>query len=111
MSRFSFRRTAVALVLGSILVSSWVSASEVRGHAGHPTATREMPGLFGQILGMFAGFLTKAGCSADPFGHCAGQPTADNGCSLDPNGRCKGSMVTADAGCSADPNGHCVSGH
>jgi hypothetical protein len=115
MSHLSFRRPIVALVLGMILASSWGSAAELRSRAERrptPTVTREVPGVFGQLWGMFAGFLSKAGGSADPDGRSLNSVvTADAGCSIDPFGRCVRPAITADAGCSLDPNGRCVSGH
>lgn len=113
MSHLSFRRPIIALVLGMILASSWGSAAELRSRAERrptPTVTREVPGVLGQLWGMFASFLSKAGGSADPDGRSLNSVvTADAGCSLDPNGRCLHSMVTADNGCSIDPFGRCGS--
>jgi hypothetical protein len=115
MSHLSFRRPIVALVLGMILASSGGSAAELRSRAERrptPTVTREVPGVFEQLWGMFASFLSKAGASADPNGGSLHSlVTADAGCSLDPNGRCVSSLVKCEAGGSADPDGRCISGH
>ena len=53
MSSLSFRRAVVALALGWTLVSP-LAAAELGGRAVHrhsPSATQEVPGVFGQLGG------------------------------------------------------------
>jgi hypothetical protein len=101
MSNLSFRRAAVALALGLILLSPWASASELRSraHRSGPAVAQEVQGVFGQIWGILAGFLSKAGASADPNGLIGSQPTTSSSATL------------CDAGGSLDPDGRCVKGH
>ncbi len=102
MSSLSFRRAAVALVLGLILLSPWASASELRSRATHrsvPFVVQEVRGVFGQLWGILAGLWSKAGCSADPDGLLMSQSTTSS------------SSVFCDAGGSADPFGRCSNGH
>lgn len=98
MFNLSFRRAAVALVLGWTLLSPWASASELQSRTAHRSGrsvSQAVEGVFGQFWGVFTSFLNKAGCSADPFGLLGSQPatsssagSCENGGSIDPNGRC-----------------------
>jgi hypothetical protein len=101
MSNLSFRRAAVALALGLILLSPWASASELRSraHRSGPAVAQEVQGVFGQLWGILAGFLNKNGGSIDPNGVLGSQPTTSSSA-----GFCENGM-------SIDPNGRCVSGH
>jgi hypothetical protein len=126
MSSLSFRRAAVALALGSILLSPWASASELRSraHRSGSSVTQEVQGVFGQVWGILTGLLNKNGGSIDPFGALGSHPTTsssagfcENGMSIDPNGRCVSQTATTNSstvcenGGSIDPNGRCVIGH
>jgi hypothetical protein len=120
MSSLSFRRAVVALALGWTLVSPLASA-ELGGRTVHhrsPSATREVPGVFGQLWEALVSLFSKAGCSVDPNGLVGSQPpnsssarSCENGMTIDPDGHCAPSATAADAGCSADPDGRCVTGH
>jgi hypothetical protein len=124
MSSPSFRRAAVVLVLGLILLSPWASASGPRSRATHrsgPSVVQEEQGVWGKVWGILASLWSKDGARADPDGLLSGRPATsnsarfcDNGMSIDPDGRCVNPAITAgfcDNGGSIDPDGRCASGH
>lgn len=104
MLRSSLPRIILAAVL---LFALFVPGA--RAEAPAPTrAVVSWMDLLGRAWGSLQSLWQENGCSVDPSGGCAPQPSTDNGCSMDPNGRCA-PQPSADNGCSMDPSGGCGS--
>jgi hypothetical protein len=115
MSSLSFRRAVVALALGWILVSPLASA-ELGGRTVHrrsPSATQEVPGVFGQLWEALVSLFSKVG--SQPVNSSV--KACDNGMTIDPDGRCNSQPYTSSStafcenGASADPFGRCPNGN
>jgi hypothetical protein len=97
MLRTALRRTAVALVLGTLLNAASPAPAAPRQKntpAADKAPTAAAPGLLAAILGVLDRIWAPTGCDIDPHGGCAAStadaPPApdhqDNGCYIDPHG-------------------------
>jgi hypothetical protein len=101
-----FRLLAVLVVVLGLGVVP-VAAAPVERGAG-PVAHRPV-GFFDSLGNLLTGLWIKAGCTIDPWGHCAASTaTTDAGCGIDPWGHCASGTVTPKEGCRIDPWGRCI---
>jgi hypothetical protein len=117
MSRSSFRRTTLVLLLLTLLTTPLASAA-VR--QAQPRAATPAPvELLSRAWSLLASLWGEEGCHIDPDGRCVTNPVqvappqVHEGCHIDPNGRCVTNPVQAapphlDTGCHIDPDGRCA---
>jgi len=123
MSRSTFRRIPLVLLLAALLTAPSAFAARLKAPAA-PKAAEPVPfQLFSQAWSFFTSLWAEEGCHIDPNGRCltstvltAPPAHSDEGCNLDPNGRCAARpvlpappRVDTDSGCHIDPNGRCSS--
>jgi len=110
MSRSSFRRTTLVLLLLTLLTAPLAAAA---GRQAQPKAGAPAPSeILSRAWSLLASLWGETGCNVDPDGRCVTRPAQvapphlDTGCIGDPDGRCVTPQV--DTGCNGDPNGRCT---
>jgi hypothetical protein len=90
MSRSSFRRTTLVLLLFTLLLTaSFASAAERQAppKVAGPAAIEMLSRAWSLLVRLWG----EEGCHVDPDGRCATSPVqvhTDTGCNVDPDGRC-----------------------
>jgi len=88
----SMRRTAIPLLLLTLLVTPWAaSASGPQTDSPRSARTIEEPSLLIRALSFLESLWSNTDCHINPWGQCAKEPASVQtkaGCNIDPWGRC-----------------------